>query len=117
MEILLMVLGAIALGAIIVTAVALSVRWIVRRIKERLATKRFLKTALMDVQKMARNATNSMTLSALEDLASYGCTHMVVDLDEQGNMVGEPEMYRNVSELDREVEELLGRDGIVVIET
>ena len=112
-----MILGLIALGLVVVSAIALTTRWIVNKIKEKKCLGYVKKVILSDIQELANSCDNTISLNQLEQLANSGITHVMADIDDTGNIVGNVEAIRDTnSQLDDEVDKLLGRKGMLIVE-
>lgn len=117
MEFVAMILGLIALGIIATTVVALTVTWIVRKIKEKKALGYVKKVMVTDIRELANSCDNTVTLDQLDELVDKGYTHIMADVNSTGEVVGEVEVIKDTNQtLDDEVEKLLGRKGMVVVE-
>ena len=107
----------IAAGAFIFYAVAMTIKWIRNKIREKLALKKAKKTALADIKDLVKNSPNRKSLEDLERLASKeGATHFMVTLDDNNEVMGDLELIKDSNNKLPEVRNLLGREGMVVVE-
>lgn len=115
---LLGIVALIAAGAVVVYVIALTVNWIKTKIRENLALKKAKKTAFADIKEIVKNCPNTVSLDNLDRLADKeGYTHLMVTLDDNNEIIGDLELIKDTnSSLDPEVQRLLGREGIVVVE-
>ena len=112
-------IGALmAANAVVVHVIALTIDWIKKKVKEKLALKKAKKTAFADIKETVKNCRNTMSLDDLDRLADEeGYTHLMVTLDDNDEIIGDLEMIKDTnSSLDPEVRRLLGKEGMVVIE-
>jgi hypothetical protein len=117
MGIFLAILGLIAAGCIVAYVVSLSVRWIVGKIREKKAMGNIKKVAVADIDTLIRECDNTVTLADLDTLASQGYSHVMVDIDASGKIVGDVDIIKDTNDtLDADVERLLGKKGMVVVE-
>ena len=61
--------GLILAGAFIFYVVAMTIKWIKNKIREKLALKKAKKAALADIKELVNNSPNRMSLEELERLA------------------------------------------------
>ena len=117
MGIFLAILGLIAAGCIVAYVVSLSVRWIVGKIREKKAMRNIAKVAVAEIDTLVRECDNTVALADLDALTSQGYSHVMVDIDTSGKIVGNVEVIRDTNDtLDADVEKLLGKKGMVVVE-
>ena len=111
-----MILGMIALGLVVFTAVALTSSWVLKKLKEKRAFQKVKQVMIADIQRLANSSGNTLALDQLDELASKGATHVMADIDASGNVVGELEVIRDTNRmLDDEVDKLLGRERMVIV--
>lgn len=111
------ILGLIALGLVICSAVALTTKWIIDKIKSKKQLGYIKKVFIADIKEITNSCNNTISLNQLNEIANSSVTHVMADIDESGNIVGRIEEIRDTNQqLDEEVEKLLGRDGMVVVE-
>ena len=110
-----MILGLIAIGAVIVTVIALT--WFVwkQKVRDRFNNRRTNKVISARVKEMERGCTNRTTLDELDKLEDEGYTYVMADMDSSGEIIGDVELIKD-TENDRQVTQRHGREGIVVIE-
>ena len=112
-----MILGMIALGLVVFTAVALTCAWILKKLKEKRFLQNVKRVMIADIQRLANSSDNTITLDQLDELANKGVTHVMADIDASGNIVGEIEVIKDTNrQLDDEVDKLLGRERMKVVE-
>ncbi len=111
------IVGLVALGCLVAYAVILTIKWIKNKIKEKLAKKNVKKVALADIEELIAECDNTVSIDALDDLSNEGYSHIMADVGYDGEIVGDISVIKdeNVS-LDDEVEQLLGKKGMVVVE-
>ena len=112
-----MILGMIALGLVVFTVVALTFTWVLKKIKSKKTLRDVKKTMIADIQGLANACSNVFTLDQLDQLASKGITQVMADFDAAGNIIGDIEAIKDINQqLDSEVDKLLGREKMVVVE-
>lgn len=117
MGFLLAIVGLIAAGALVAYAIVLTIKWLRNKIKEKLAAKNVKKVAVADIEQLIGECDNTVSIDALDDLANQGYSHIMADVDYNNKIVGDIEVIKDKNEyLDEDVEELLGREGMVVVE-
>ena len=111
-----MILGMIALGLVVFTAVALTCAWILKKVKEKKLLQNVKRVMIADIQRLVNSSDNTITLDQLDALANKGVTHVMVDIDASGDIAGEIEAIKDTNrQLDDEVDKLLGRERMVVM--
>ena len=111
------IIGLIAAGCLIAYAVVMTFKWIRNKIKEKLAKKNVKKVAVADIEKLVNECENKMSMSDLDDLVDNGYTNIMVEVDDNGKVVGEVDVIKDENDtLDKEVERMIGKKGMVVIE-
>jgi len=110
-------LGAlIAAGAFIVYVVALTVKWITNKVREKLALEKAKKTVVADIKELVRNSP-SISLDEFEKLADKeGATHLMFTLDEDDELVDKLELIKDKNNKLPEVKRLLGKEGMVIVD-
>ena len=112
-----MIFGFIALGLIALTIIALTVKWIIDKIKGKKALVYIKKVMVADIRDLANSCDNTITLDQLDELSNKGYTHVMADFDANGEIVGDVEIIKDTNQqLDDEVDKLLGRNGMVVVD-
>ena len=110
------IVGLIAVGCLVVYAVILTIKWIKDKIKQKLAQKNVKKVAVADIEQLIAECDNTVSIDALDDLTEKGYSHIMVDVGYDDKIVGDISVIKDENAtLDSEVEELLGRDGMVVV--
>lgn len=108
-----LIAAGVAAGALIVIAVCLTLKWLKNKFNEKMAKKNVNKVAALKIDKLVEECPNVMSLS---DLNSDDICMAEIDYD--GNLVGDVEFVKdNNFSLDQEVDRLLGREQMVVIES
>lgn len=109
------ILGLIAIGAVIVTVIALT--WLAwkNKVKQRFENRRTQKVISAHLKEMEKTCTNRTTLDELDKLEDEGYTYVMADMDSSGEIIGDVELIKD-SENDRQVTQRHGREGLVVIE-
>ncbi len=103
------ILALIAIGAVIMIVVNITVNWIRKRIEEKLRKKTAKKVFMKEIGQMVEDCENEMTLEELNSVkeTAKDADFVMATLDEN-NQVDEVELIKDQnSKLDREVEELL----------
>ena len=117
MGMVLSIIGLIAAGCVVAFVVALSVRWIAKRIREKKALRNIKKVAIADIDTLVRECDNRVSLDDLDTLAEKGYSHVMVEIDDSGKVTGSVDVIRDTNDtLDSDVEKLLGKKGMVVVE-
>lgn len=114
---ILAIAGAVALGCLIAWVVALTIKVLYRKIRELLSKRNVKKVAAVDLQAMIDNCSNTTSLSALEALADEGTTHLMAEVDRNGQIVDDVTAVKDLNE-GAEVDDLINRtgEGMVVVE-
>lgn len=108
--------AAIAAGCLIVYAVALTIKWLKNKIKEKLAQKNVSKVATADLETLIDECENTMSMEEFEKFVDEGYTHVMASVDDNGK-VYDVEVIKDTNDsVDEEVEQLLRKEGMVVIE-
>lgn len=113
------IVGLVALGCLVAYVIALTIKWLRNKIKEKLQKRNVKKVAVADLEELIDECDNSVSLSELDDLVDQGYTHMMVDVGYDGKVVGDVEVIKDTNDsIDRDVEELLNRtnQGMVIVE-
>lgn len=113
-----LILGIAALAAfitIVVKLTLLAMSWISNKVKEKLKNRNTQKVALGDINKIIESCDNQIAIDELEKIADEGVTHIVADVDYNGN-VESVEAY-DVDKIEGRADELINRtgEGLVVI--
>ena len=94
----------------------LTVKAIIEFVKE-LRAKGAVKTLVADVNPVIAGCANAKSIKELEKLKNQGVTHIIAGVDKDGNLVDDVKLIHNEDEKTAdEVVELLGDEGMVVIE-
>lgn len=94
----------------------LTVKVIIWLVKD-LRTKGAVKTLVADVNSMIAECTSSNSVAELKKLKQQGITHIVAGVDRDGKLVDGVQLLQNEDdEAADEVVELLGDEGMVIIE-
>ncbi|MBO4897682.1 MAG: hypothetical protein J5590_05235 [Clostridia bacterium] len=111
------IVGLIALGCLVAYAIVLTIRWLKNKIKEKLAKKNVKKVAVADIEQLIAECDNTVSMDELEKLTDEGYSHIMVDVGYDGKIVGDISVIEDKNDyLDEEVEQLLSRKGMVVVE-
>lgn len=116
--IILGIVGLVAAGCLVAYAIVLTIRWLTKKIKEKLAAKNAKKVAVADLEELINDCDNKISLSDLEGLTDQGYSHLVATVDNSGK-VSDVEVIKDTSaSIDEEVDQLINRtrQGMVVIE-
>lgn len=99
-------------------AAIITVKWIYNKVRDLIRNKHAKKVAVCDIQELAKKCKNTASLSELETLANRGCTHCTVGLDENNNVIDDPECCYESKNYDAEVDRLINRtrEGMVVFD-
>ncbi len=119
MGIVLGIIALIAAGCLIAYAIVLTLKWLKKKISEKLAKRNVKKVAVADLQDLIDECENKVSMSELNNLANQGYTHLMAEVGNDGNIVNEVELIEDTNDsIDSEVEELLNRtnQGMVIIE-
>ena len=117
MGMFLLIAGAIAAGLVCVYLVAITFKWLKNKIVQRMAEKRVKKVVVADIENLVKKSNNRISLEDLEAMCDGKRAEVIVGLDEDNNIVGDVEIARDAnSTLDAEVEELLSKEKMVVVE-
>ena len=111
-------IGAMILaGAFVVCVIALTVKWIKNKFREKLALKNAKKAAIADIKELVENCDNRMSLEELDRIASKeGYTHVMATVDNNGQIMGDLELIKDTSGGSSDVQRLLGDNGMLVVE-
>jgi len=110
------IVGMVAAGCLLAYAVVVTIKWLKNKIKEKLAAKNVSKVAYADIEKLIDECENKMSMDEFNSLTENGYTHIMATVDENGQITGQVDVIKNENDtIDEEVEQLLGRKGMVVI--
>ena len=111
------IVGLIAVGCLVAYAIVLTIKWIKDKVKQKLAQKNVKKVAVADIEQLIAECDNTVSIDALDDLTEQGYSHIMVDVGYDDKIVGDISVIKDENTtLDAEVEQLLGRKGMVVVE-
>ena len=117
MSTLLLVLGAIALGAAVVCVVTLTMCWLKDKIAYLISVKKAKKVVVADIHKLVDECSNKVSYNDLNNLCKKGVNEVIIPLDSRDQVIGNVEMVKDRNKtLDQEVEAFLGREKMVVVE-
>lgn len=119
MGIVLGIIALIAAGCLIAYAVALTIKWLSKKISEKLAKRNVKKVAVADLQDLINQCENKMSMSELDSFADQGYTHLMAEVGNDGKIINDVDLIKDTNDsIDSEVEELLNRtnQGMVIIE-
>lgn len=109
--------AAVAIGALVAYAVALTFKWLRNKIQQKMAMRNVKKTAVADIEKLIDECDNKVSMDELMNMSNKGYSHVMVSVDSNNQVVGEVEIIEDTNDdLDYEVERLLGRERMVVVE-
>ena len=111
-----LIAAAVAAGLIVYKVIKLTVKALaalVRKLRSRGAQK----VIVAELDTMIDNCRNRKSLSELEKLEEQGVTHVIAAVNEEDNLIDKVQMIQNEDdETAYEIVELLGDEGMVVIE-
>ena len=111
------ILAAIAAGAALTLIISFTIKWLKNYLLQKRQLANVTKVVVADLEKMAKECTNTINLDELDELTKQGYTHCTVDINAQGQAEGKVKIIKDVNDsLDYEVERLLGREGVLVVE-
>lgn len=111
------IVALIALGCLAAIVIAVTFKWLRDQIKERLAKRNTKKVAVADIQQLIDECDNTVSMDELDNLADEGYTHFMADVGYDNQIEGEITLIKDTNDtLDKDVERLLGRKGMVVVE-
>lgn len=100
-------------------AISLTIKWLRDKIKDKLKQKNVKKVAVADLQEMIDSCENTISLGDLNELADDGYTHMMAEVGNDGQIVGDIELIKDTNNsIDEDVDELLNRtnQGMIIVE-
>ena len=109
----------VAVGAVVTCVVSITLPWLKTKLKEIFTKPNVKKVAIADLHTLISECDNSVSLRDLDKMVSNGCTHMMANIDYNGNIVGEVECMQDKNKcIDRDIDELINRtnQGMVIIE-
>ena len=110
------IVGMVAAGCLLAYAIIVTIKWLRNKIKEKLAAKNVSKVAYMDIEKLIDECDNTMSMKEFNDFVDNGYTHVMASVDDNGQIVGQVDIIKDKNDtIDEEVEQLLGRKGMVVV--
>ena len=92
-------------------AIKLTKKWLIDRAQKKLDEKKAEKVAVTTIEKLIDECPNEVSL---KDLKNKGNTHVVASVDSSGKVV-DVDVIKDQSSGDREVDDLLGSQRMVVI--
>ena len=111
MGIILLIAGAIAVGALVTLAVVYTLKWLKDRIKKKFEKKNVKKVAATTLEKLVNECPNEISLDKLMD---DGYTDIVVSINDSGK-VEDLDVIKNTGSSDAEIEKLLGSEEMIVV--
>lgn len=115
MGIFALITACVVAGLFVLTTVALTMKWVISRVKERIAHGKVKKVLFASIGALAAECDNQMDLEKLNELVGQGCTYIEADITSDGS-VGEITGIRDKNQsLDEEVAALLGRRETVIL--
>lgn len=114
---ILTIIGYIGLGLLAVLAVAFTFTWLRNKITNLIQVKRAKRVVVADIHKLIDECDNRVTLNDLNRMSNEGYSKVIVAMDKNDQIIDDVEIYKDTNaSLDRDVEELLGRERMVVVE-
>ncbi|MCF0112691.1 MAG: hypothetical protein HUJ60_01780 [Bacilli bacterium] len=111
------VLTAILLGLLAFYAVALTFEWLRDTISHYFVQKTVVKVIVADIHKMAEECDDKMSAAELNRYAHDGYSKVFCGMDQNGNIVDNVAIVKDSNPRpDKEVEELLGNEGMVIVD-
>lgn len=113
----LMIAAAVAAGTILAFVVAFTFKWLKNKIHNLISARNAKKVLVSDITALAKECENKIDTRGLDNLANQGFSKVIAAVDENNQVVGDVEFYKDKNiNLDAEVEELLGEEKMVVVE-
>lgn len=113
------IIAMVAAGCLVAYAISLTIKWLRDKIKDKLKQKNVKKVAVADLQEMIDSCENTISLGDLNELADDGYTHMMAEVGNDGQIVGDIELIKDTNNsIDEDVDELLNRtnQGMIIVE-
>lgn len=109
------IFGAILLGAAVLIVATITIVWLTNRIKLLLQNRRAKKVIIEDIDRAIKECDNEEALFKVKEMKNKGVALLSYSVDENNNII-ESEAYQDKnSQLDNEVDELLGKERMVVV--
>lgn len=112
------IIALIAMGCLVAYAVVMTMKWLIAKIKEKIARKRTRQVVIAILEDLIKDCDNTMSMDALEGCVDKGYTHVMASVDDNGK-VRDVEMIQDTNDtIDEEVERLINRtgQGMLVVE-
>ena len=117
MEVLLLLATALAAGFCITYLIEITFNWLRNKIRQKIAERRIKRVVVADIENLARKSGNRISLSELDAMTGGRRAEVIAGIDDYGHIVGDVEIARDLNyTMDSDVEELLGRDKMVIVE-
>ena len=113
------IIAMVAAGCLVAYAISLTIKWLRDKIKDKLKQENVKKVAVADLQEMIDSCENTISLGDLNELADDGYTHMMAEVGNDGQIVGDIELIKDTNNsIDEDVDELLNRtnQGMIIVE-
>ncbi len=82
-----------------------------------MALRNVAKVMVADLEKLAEDPSNCLSLNEVRAVNEGKPTLLAVAVDRNQKIVGNTDIFKNETyDLDKEVQELLGKEGVVVID-
>lgn len=117
LSLFLLIAGAVAAGTILAFVVFFTFKWLKSKIQNLIQTRNAKKVFVSDITAMANGCKNKVDVDGLNNLTKQGFSKVIAAVGEDDQLVSEPEFYKDKNvDLDADVEELLGKEGMVTVE-
>lgn len=114
---ILAIIGYIGIGLLTMLAVAFTFTWLRNKITNLIQIKKAKRVIVTDIYKLIDECNNVVTLNDLNKMSEEGYSKVIVAMDEDNRIIDNVEIYKDVNPtLDRDVEELLGQERMVVVD-
>ena len=107
----------IAAGIFVVNVIKMTMAWLKSKIHKAFTNKNAGKVLVADISKIANECKNKTSWDELDKMKNEGYTHVMASVNDNNTDVIDIELVKDTNtSIDKEVEQLLGREGMVVIE-
>lgn len=115
MGLILGIVALVAAGCIVAYAVIVTAKWIKNKIKDKIRQRNAKKVAVADIEQLINQCDNQVSIDELDSLVDEGYDYLVASVDDSGN-VDDVEVVKDTSDYsDSEVDKLLGKKGMIVV--
>ena len=99
-----------------VQCLQLTTAWLKWKIRKLFSRKKVTKVAFADMQKFVRNCSDSSVKKEYQLAISEGIQYIMLAVDENNKMIGSPIYIMDFLKYNYEIEDMLGKERMLVVE-